>query len=54
MGDWTIVIVGNGAHHNTAYEGDADKIFRETIERLEEAGQQIEHASLTTGLKETK
>lgn len=54
MGDWTIVIVGTGAHHNPDYDGDADRIFRETVKRLEEAGQEVEHAFITTGLTEPK
>lgn len=47
MGNWTIVIIGTGAHHNKDYEYDADKIFRETVKQLEKAGHQIEHASIT-------
>lgn len=54
MGDWTIVIVGSGAHHNPDYDGDADRIFYETVKRLKEAGQEIEHAFITTGLTEPK
>jgi hypothetical protein len=49
MGNWTITIVGTGAHHNKDYEGDADKIFKETVEKLKEVGQNVEHASFTYG-----
>jgi hypothetical protein len=54
MGNWSITIIGTGAHHNKDYEGDADKIFKKTVEELQKAGQIIEHASFTHGVRETE
>lgn len=47
MGNWNITIIGTGAHHNQDHAGDANKIFKETVEKLKEAGQNVEHASFT-------
>ena len=51
MGNWNITIVGTGPHHN-GKDYDADQIFKETVEKLETAGQSIGHASITVGSAE--
>jgi hypothetical protein len=48
MGNWAITIIGTGGHHNK-HEGDADKILKEAVEKLNAAGQNVEHASITHG-----
>jgi hypothetical protein len=34
MGNWRITITGTGSHHNVDVPGDADKLFREFVEKL--------------------
>jgi len=56
MGNWAVTIIGTGAHHNKGYregqenfEGDANQILKETVEKLKAVGQNVEHASFTHG-----
>jgi|GEM_PF-5534687 len=49
MGNWAITIIGTGAHHNVDFGGDANKIFKDTVNKLKKAGQNVEHASFTYG-----
>ena len=49
MGNWTVVIQGTGAHHNKEYQNDADKMYDAFLKHLIESGQQINHASFTSG-----
>lgn len=48
MGNWTIVIHGTGAHHN-GKPYDADAIAATVVKDLQEAGQVVHHATITTG-----
>ena len=52
MGNWAIVINGVGCHHNTDYPQDANRMAKEFVEKLEEAGHSISHASFTHGGEE--
>ncbi len=49
MGSWTIVIQGQGAHHNVDYDKDANRMAAEFVEALKEAGHKIESATFTHG-----
>ena len=49
MGNWNITIVGVGSHHNKDNPTDADRIFFECVDKLENAGQSVVHASFTHG-----
>ena len=49
MGNWTIVIEGIGAHHNTNNPGDANVQAVEFVKSLEASGQRIRHTSFTSG-----
>ena len=49
MGNWTIVIEGVGAHHNTNNPGDANVQAVDFVKSLEASGQRIRHASFTFG-----
>lgn len=53
MGMWAISIKGVGAHHNPVNPGDADKLLRDFVRKLEDSGQTVEHASITFGGRET-
>ena len=52
MGNWAITIIGTGAHHNKDYEGDANKIFKKTVDELKKEGHWIDHASFTYGSRD--
>ena len=52
MGNWNINIQGIGAHHNTDYPKDANKMAADFIVRLWNAGHNIESATFTYGAKE--
>jgi len=59
MGNWTIVVTGNGAHHNTQSDGtglpgDADKLLDDFIAQLMKAGQFIVYASITTSSRQDR
>lgn len=49
MGNWTIVIEGVGAHHNTNNPDDANVQGVVFVEKLRNSGQRIRHASFTFG-----
>lgn len=49
MGNWTIVIEGVGAHHNTNNPDDANLQGVEFVDKLMRSGQRIRHASFTFG-----
>lgn len=55
MGKWTMVISGEGAHHNTGFDGplgleqDADQRLLEIVHRLLLDGHRIEHAAILHG-----
>jgi hypothetical protein len=49
MGNWTIVIEGVGAHHNTNNPGDANVQAAEFVKSLEKSGQRIRYTSFTFG-----
>lgn len=52
MGNWNITIQGSGAHHNTDFPQDADRLAANFVNRLLAAGQTIESATFTSGTKE--
>ncbi len=52
MGNWSITIFGRGPHHNPDHPGDADRIYKETVKKLEEAGQKIDYAAFSHGSRE--
>ena len=52
MGMWHISIQGTGAHHNTDYPKDANKMASEFVEALKAAGHQIRSATFTHGGRE--
>ena len=49
MGNWVITIEGTGQHHNQGSPTDADVIADEMVQRLLNAGQNVERASFTSG-----
>ncbi len=51
MGDWTIVIQGNGPQNNAAPndDGDADKMLQQFLLKLKQNGQKLSHASINCG-----
>jgi hypothetical protein len=49
MGQWVITIKGTGVHHNNGNPNDADVIAAEVVNKLIDAGQQLEAASFTAG-----
>lgn len=51
MGNWNINIQGIGAHHNSS-TSDIDFLVTEFINKIHNAGQRIEIATLTYGGKE--
>lgn len=63
MGDWSINIVGTGAHHNSKKRGgafeheesvkfDANEATTEFIANLKAQGHTIHHASFVSGSKD--
>jgi hypothetical protein len=48
MGNWHMSIEGVGCHHNNIEE-DADKLFKEFVEKVKNFGQNVTHASFTHG-----
>lgn len=48
MGDWTIVVSGQGSHHN-GMPGDADRLAQRLVDELVEAQQTIRYAAVTYG-----
>ena len=52
MGNWIITIEGTGSHHNGKPE-DADQIALVAVKTLQNAGQSVEHATITTGGRST-
>lgn len=52
MGNWHISVQGTGAHHNKDYPKDANKMARQFVKDLKEAGHSVEHAEFTHGAKE--
>ncbi len=59
MGDWTITIIGTGAHHNAKPAGryepeeaakfDANELAKSFVDQLVASGQTIRHASFVYG-----
>ena len=49
MGDWTIVVKGIGAHHNSNYPKDANRMTAKFVKDLKEAGHNVQYASFTHG-----
>ena len=55
MGNWHISIQGTGCHHNYSSDDewreahDADVIFQRFVRELQDAGQSVEFATITTG-----
>ncbi len=49
MGNWTIVISGSGSHHN-GLENDVEQKAAVFVKNLEDVGQVIDFATVTTGL----
>lgn len=49
MGNWVINIEGTGMHHNARNPKDADVLAEEVVRILREAGQHVEHCTITTG-----
>ncbi len=48
MGHYLIEIEGFGAHHNVAYEGDADRIAAELVARLKAKGHNVARADFVS------
>ena len=48
MGDWTVVIVGKGTHHNRDHK-DADEIISKALEQLRVADQDVSYAIFVAG-----
>ena len=48
MGQYTIVIEGEGLHHNTDEPKDADRMLNKFLDDLKVAGHGIEHVSFTS------
>lgn len=51
MGNWNINIQGVGAHHNPDYPKDANRMAKDFVKQLKDAGHAIEHAEFTSGSK---
>ena len=49
MGQWTLVVQGQGTHHNGNAPFDADVIARQVAPLFEEHGHIIESVQLTAG-----
>ncbi len=52
MGNWHISIEGVGAHHNSSYMPDADRMAKAFVAALKAVGHHIEKASFTHGGKD--
>lgn len=52
MGNWNINIQGVGIHHNQDQPKDANKMAKEFVRELKEAGHTVETATFTHGGKE--
>jgi hypothetical protein len=48
MGSWTLVIHGHGQHDNNDVK-DADLQLQNFLQRLSDAGQTIDHSTITVG-----
>ena len=53
MGNWVLTIEGTGCHHNGKPEIDADLLAPKLVEQLQAQGQTVEHATFTSGSRET-
>jgi hypothetical protein len=51
VGHWTMVIHGHGIHGN-GIPDDADQLLKEFILRLRGHGHEVEHAAITTGMRQ--
>lgn len=51
MGSWHIAVQGVGAHNNKDYPQDADRMTEEFVQKLVDAGHQVESATFTHGGK---
>lgn len=49
MGQWNMTIRGTGAHHNTDFPKDADRMLTRFVRELREAGHSIAGATITHG-----
>ncbi len=49
MGQWNISIQGHGIHDNVNSPNDADKLAKEFVQKLKDAGHEIEAAHFTVG-----
>jgi hypothetical protein len=49
MGNWHISIEGQGAHHNTDYDKDANRMAHRFVEELKAAGHVVTRATFTHG-----
>ena len=49
MGNWNISIRGVGAHHNSNYLKDADRMARRFVRELRAAGHKVVSAEITHG-----
>lgn len=49
MGNWTIVVQGTGIHHNRLEERDANRMTADFVQRLKDAGHQVDHATFAHG-----
>lgn len=49
MGNWNITIRGVGAHHNTGYPVDANRMAAEFVQKLRDAGHTVASATITYG-----
>lgn len=52
MGNYAIVILGTGAHHNKDYPQDANKMMEKFVEELKKASHTVEVATFTYGGRE--
>lgn len=52
MGMWVITIAGTGQHHNKDMR-DANEIAEVAVAALKDAGHYIDHASFTSGGRDT-
>lgn len=53
MGNWALYVQGVGAHHNKAFEDDANRMFARFVKDLRDAGHQIQVAVMTHGAAES-
>lgn len=52
MGDWHISIRGTGAHHNKHFPSDANRLAKNLVQQLREAGHHVKSAVFTHGGEE--